>query len=214
VESGVIKCFDSVTVSERLEPIPTYIAVQGLNGWNWGSTFNQYIGYQNLYEAPGCLDPRTGLACYEADILREKCAGSLPPPQPFGVDFSKVLSENIRLARQMANSIGALYDNPAVAFAVLNHWFVEMVRTGGPWDYKNIYGPQYENFGNWHFGVVGSAVFGSEWYIKLGAGAAQVMSDFANNILFTDKRIGHGSEEHTGTTYPTKITSAKDFHFR
>ena len=35
-------------------------------------------------------------------------------------------------------------------------WFIKQVKTGGPWDYKQK-GPQFEKFGNWHYGVVGRA---------------------------------------------------------
>ena len=35
-------------------------------------------------------------------------------------------------------------------------WFQNQVTDGGPWDYKQ-YG-KYEDFGNWHYGVVGKAM--------------------------------------------------------
>jgi hypothetical protein len=36
-------------------------------------------------------------------------------------------------------------------------WFKNQVTDGGPWDYKK-YGREYEDFGNWHYGIVGKAM--------------------------------------------------------
>lgn len=39
-------------------------------------------------------------------------------------------------------------------------WFYNQVKNGGPWDYKKQSDAKkspYENFGNWHYGVVGRA---------------------------------------------------------
>lgn len=35
-------------------------------------------------------------------------------------------------------------------------WFYNQVRDGGPWDYKQ-FSPNYENFGNFNYGVAGTA---------------------------------------------------------
>ncbi len=48
-----------------------------------------------------------------------------------------------------------------------------------------------ENFGNWHFRVVGSAAFGSETFIRFGAGMAQSIVDFTR-FINGGARIGVG----------------------
>jgi hypothetical protein len=53
--------------------------------------------------------------------------------------------------------------------------FYDAVKSGGKWDYKTQ-GKQYENFGNYNFGVVGRANGFSEDTLKRGAGAYQVYS--------------------------------------
>jgi RHS repeat-associated protein len=57
-------------------------------------------------------------------------------------------------------------------------WFRDQVRTGGPWDFKsegpnqiNVH-PEYENFGNYHYGYVGAAVYGLA-LLQAEAGRAQ-----------------------------------------
>jgi RHS repeat-associated protein len=51
-------------------------------------------------------------------------------------------------------------------------WFVDQVKPGGPWDYK-VLDPQYEDFGNFNFGVT-SAAFGFPYYVgQNGAGFVQ-----------------------------------------
>ena len=44
------------------------------------------------------------------------------------------------------------------------------VRTGGPWDYKNQYGRQYEDFGNFNYGAVGKALELSDLLLLRAAG--------------------------------------------
>jgi Bacterial toxin 44 len=51
--------------------------------------------------------------------------------------------------------------------------FYEAVRSGGRWDYKQL-GKQYEEFGNWHFGVVAKAFGFPEVIARAGAGFAQM----------------------------------------
>jgi len=64
--------------------------------------------------------------------------------------------------------------------------FYKLVKYGGPWDFKTIdqsnrrydyrfgYSPDFENFGNWHYGVVGAAMGFSESTLLNAAGAAQI----------------------------------------
>lgn len=41
--------------------------------------------------------------------------------------------------------------------ALTYEWFYQQVRLHGPWDYKTRIVRQYENFGNFHYGAVGTA---------------------------------------------------------
>ena len=51
-------------------------------------------------------------------------------------------------------------------------WFRDQVHNKGKWDYKQR-GHQYENFGNFHYGVVGAALGLPEWLLLREAGRAQ-----------------------------------------
>jgi len=46
------------------------------------------------------------------------------------------------------------------------------VQDGGPWDFKKI-DPKYEEFGNFHYGVVGDAMGINQWLLENEAGIAQ-----------------------------------------
>jgi len=52
-------------------------------------------------------------------------------------------------------------------------WFYGKVKNGAEWDYKQQ-GRQYENFGNWHFGVIGTAMGIPADTLRRLAGAAQI----------------------------------------
>jgi len=54
--------------------------------------------------------------------------------------------------------------------------FINMVKTGGIWDYKQLNPKLYENFGNYHFGYVSAAFGFPQEFAKLGAGAYQIYS--------------------------------------
>jgi hypothetical protein len=82
------------------------------------------------------------------------CARGIPPAPP-GVD----MQANIGRARKMSLlDAGSFYD---------------LVKTGGPWDYKQLAYPTYEEFGNFHFGATGTAVGFPDWVLKRAAGWAQ-----------------------------------------
>lgn len=55
-------------------------------------------------------------------------------------------------------------------------WFKEQVQGGGPWDFKTQ-GAQYENYGNFHFGVVAAAMDIPEQIGLRGAGYVQIDSN-------------------------------------
>lgn len=54
-------------------------------------------------------------------------------------------------------------------------WFYTQVRNKGEWDYKNGQ-PQYESFGNFNYGAVGTAAGISEAVLLRAAGAAQSLA--------------------------------------
>ena len=62
---------------------------------------------------------------------------------------------------------------PSRGSAHFYSWFYMKVRNGGPWDYKNGQ-PQYESFGNFHYGAVGTAAEIPEAVLLRAAGAAQM----------------------------------------
>ncbi|MFY1666189.1 hypothetical protein [Pseudomonas sp. Pseu.R1] len=49
--------------------------------------------------------------------------------------------------------------------ALLWRWFYEQVRNGGPWDFKQQ-GAEYQDFGNFHYGAVGTAAGFSSLYFS------------------------------------------------
>lgn len=60
--------------------------------------------------------------------------------------------------------------------ALTYEWFYQQVRLHGPWDYKTRIGRQYENFGNFHYGAVGTAAGISAPFLLRAAGWAQSKS--------------------------------------
>lgn len=70
--------------------------------------------------------------------------------------------------------------------------FQEAVKSGGKWDYKRL-GKQYEDFGNYNFGVTGRACgFGPET-LKRGAGAYQIYSGTSDPSFGSPWDLGSGS---------------------
>lgn len=85
-------------------------------------------------------------------------ANSMPPP---GVS----LDENMATAFHKKNVLKA-------GSAFMYSWFYTQVRNRGPWDYKKI-SREYEAFGNFHYGAVGTAAGFSEEVLLRAAGLAQ-----------------------------------------
>lgn len=93
------------------------------------------------------------------------------PPAPPGVSMDGNIAESQK--HEFPNDLG---------------WFVDQVRGGGPWDFKTQ-GAQYENFGNFHFGVVAAAMGVPEQVGLRGAGLVQIVSgtsreDWGNPATF------------------------------
>ena len=98
------------------------------------------------------------------------------PQAPPGVDVKK----DVKLAQQYRvdfspNGVTNLVTMARNAYNVA--WFYKKVNYGEDWDLKK-YGDQYQDYGNWHYGVVGSAAGYSEPVLRLGAGFAQQVHNY------------------------------------
>lgn len=107
------------------------------------------------------LDPasREAIAAQESPVVSEV---------PERLD----LGENIRKANRhfTGHILHWSYENIS--------WFENQVRAGGPWDFKfagpgRMNHPEFESFGNWHYGFVGSAAGFSLLDLQREAGAIQ-----------------------------------------
>ncbi len=77
-------------------------------------------------------------------------------------DYS--LKNNIELAQTYASTHTPLE---------IYHWFYEMVKNKGVWDYKQIDLNKYQELGNWNYGAVGAALGIPEEVLQRAAGYAQ-----------------------------------------
>lgn len=94
--------------------------------------------------------------------------GSYIPCMPPGVD----IEANIGLAAAMSTK----------GKVALYAWFYEIVKTGGDWDYKKDGNGQYEEFGNWHYGLVGRAAGIPLEVLLAAAGANHLENNLVPNI--------------------------------
>ena len=93
-------------------------------------------------------------------------------------------------ARQHAYEMQRVYNNTlfGAGYGACAAYFIDRVKTGGPWDYKRFLGisnyyyiPEVnenmsgETIGNFHYGYVGSTVF-RPWVLKSAAGMYQIYS--------------------------------------
>lgn len=120
------------------------------------SEYRRETGIEDSAEMPGRrLDVMLQLAHdkLDTDIARLLDA-RIPQQIPQGVN----MAANIAEARSMT-----LWE------------FYSAVRNGGKWDYKQR-GKRFEEFGNWHFGVVAKAFGFPEIVARAGAGAAQMLA--------------------------------------
>lgn len=123
-----------------------------------------YAGGMNLYaycdgDPVNNSDP-SGLDCGWADgFTRDHFNRPVAPPGPKTVNLAKNAA---RVARYGWNL----------------WWFRGQVQTGGPWDFKSegpkrVYvHPEYEDFGNYHYGYVGASMYSLELLLA-EAGRAQ-----------------------------------------
>ena len=107
----------------------------------------------------------------------------------------------------MDNLKGALFETNIKDFVITGYNFINLVNTNKPLDLKNRINKEYNDsiwampfdfkgqcvnseiienglkadyIGNFIFGYVGDEIFGYDWFIKLGAGGAQIFSDIFN----------------------------------
>jgi RHS repeat-associated protein len=86
------------------------------------------------------------------------------PPAPPGVD----LDRNISAAKTVSAQGGAL-GWPWLKYM----WFAEMSDTGGPFDFKKGGHQEFQDYGNWHYGVLGAALHIPENVLFRAAGYVQ-----------------------------------------
>ena len=148
------------------------------------------------YESGGCTDPRTGLACYEADRLRRECAENVAPRVPDGVSVEDLVITAIAQIRSLIARAEAAASDPLFStinnispelfvFGVVNTFIIGQVQPGGAWDWKSQpgWGSQYEAFGKWFFGVVTAQANFAPAYSQFGAGVAQIYVDVRNGTM-------------------------------
>jgi hypothetical protein len=102
------------------------------------------------------------------------------PPLPLGV----VMPEDVDLLANIRE---------AQRHRLNKNWFISKVGYGKPWDYKTR-GIQYENFGNFHFGIVGRAAWFPESILLREAGRAQ--RENPNSPQFPGDPGGMGFERY------------------
>ncbi len=100
-------------------------------------------------------------------------------PIPIAYPESLLVPPGVSIVNNMMTA--RLHKGPS---AITYLWFYEMVRLGGPWDYKTQIGRKYEDFGNFHYGAVGTAAGFAEQVLLRGAGWAQGKSGNGNPELF------------------------------
>jgi hypothetical protein len=77
--------------------------------------------------------------------------------------------------REMVASANAAGE-PANGELAIALWFANKVRPGGEWDFKQE-GSEFEDFGNFHFGVIGAALGYSPETLQRAASLVQNVTD-------------------------------------
>lgn len=95
---------------------------------------------------------------------------SVIPFPPY--DVSSFGPEGVSIINNM--KISHFYSSGGLSPSALTYyWFYLQVRNHGPWDFKFQNGHQYANFGNFHYGAVGTAAGIPSDILLRGAGWAQ-----------------------------------------
>jgi hypothetical protein len=90
--------------------------------------------------------------------------------EKYASDIPAGPKEDLRLHVQATRFVGAgiLLGGPLGGTAPAA-WFLNMVRPGGAWDY-NDQNPDWDDFGNFHFGVLAGALLIPDEIAEIGAG--------------------------------------------
>lgn len=122
------------------------------------------------------------LEAKRAEIAKSPRSAAVPD---YSVEFWNLIHTNKKKSITIRNiASGMDYANGR---AYMYYAFAQLVKSGGPWDYKVKYGysNQYifnnmrltgEDFGNLHFGYQGKACGFTDFELKAGAGAYQIWS--------------------------------------
>ena len=101
------------------------------------------------------------------NILARKSKLSITPSAPYEITNGPAdvsIINNMMLAK--------MHGGNGSATALTYRWFYYQVRNRGPWDFK-YRGRHFENFGNFHYGAVGTAAGIPEQVLLRAAGLAQ-----------------------------------------
>ena len=133
-------------------------------------------------ENPGPVHPncKCEIEEFEAVQVTGRSDAILVPP---GVD----IEANIREARQVAKECeekareytrpiliaGPIYIEPELVFLFKCAWIFKNFKSGARYDFKQ-YGPEYEDFGNYHYGLYTKAMGIRATFAQVAAGAYQI----------------------------------------
>jgi len=101
--------------------------------------------------------------------------GKFSPPVEVPLRLPSIIPRNVDIERnaEHANYLKHVSHVGMFTWIAPDKEFYDLVKPGGSWDYK-LGGPEYEDFGNFHFGVV-AAAYGIEEEVGLrGAGLVQM----------------------------------------
>ena len=85
-------------------------------------------------------------------------------PNQYPKPANESIADNINEAQQYAHTHSATDSY---------QWFFDHVKNKGPWDFKQQ-GGEYQEFGNWHYGVIGTAMGIPDFVLQRMAGLAQI----------------------------------------
>jgi len=111
-------------------------------------------------------------ACHPAlvgPVLADITYIGAPSPAPPWVD----LVVNVGLAENFASDTANVFGWESRDGEIARlQWIQNMEQTGGPWDFKHQGGVKnrYQDYGNWHYGVIGAALGISVEFLCIAAG--------------------------------------------
>jgi RHS repeat-associated protein len=154
-------------------------------------------------DTPPLPDPTSKLGLNIGISEQKWCHTNRAPGVPARFDVSSTVAAAMTLIQSTMTDLWQTAqtqnpENPSAQYVTLvTLWFNDQVKTNGPWDWKNrpeFQGADYQDFGNWFYGVVGSHIYDSMWFIQSAAGYAQQRSNplySDGGIPFLDPPFGH-----------------------